>query len=80
MVRKLITVGFLFLFSANAFAFGGPVEPGPLNPFGILFLCLAVLVWRQWHIITGNHGFALWDGFGRSFIDRSGMVEPPRQL
>ena len=78
MVRKFITLGALLLFSANAFVFGGPVEPGPLNPFGILFLCLAVLVWRQWRFITGDHAFPLWDGFARSFIDRSG-IEPARE-
>jgi len=77
-IRKFITVGACLLFSGNAFLFGGPVEPGPLNPFGILFLCLAVLAWRQWHLITSNHSYPLWDGFGRSFIDRSG-IEPPRQ-
>lgn len=77
-IRKLIASSACLLLSANAFVFGGPVEPGPFNPFGVLFLFLAVLVWRQWHLITGNHALPLWDGFGRSFIDRSG-IEPPRE-
>ena len=72
-VRKFIAVAACLFLSANAFVFGGPDEPGPLNPFGILMLGLAVLVWRQWQILTGDHAFPLWDGFGRSFIDRSGM-------
>jgi len=73
-----MTAGACLTFAASAFIDGGTTEPGPLNPFGILFLCLAVLVWRQWHIITGSHSFSLWDGFGRAFIDRSG-IEPPRE-
>jgi hypothetical protein len=65
MVRRLLTTVGCLLFAAGAFVFGGPVEPGPLNPFGILFLFLAVVAWRGWGVITGDFSPALWDGFAQ---------------
>jgi hypothetical protein len=44
------------LLAAIAFLGGGPMPAGLLNPFGILFLFLAVLIWFAWETILG--GFA----------------------
>ena len=71
-VRRLLAAGVFLSLSINAFIFGGPVEPGPLNPFGILFLVLAVVIWRHWRGLTGHYSPALWDGFGPGFYDRNG--------
>ena len=71
-MRRLLTADVFLSLSINAFIFGGPVEPGFLNPFGVLFLILAVVIWRQWRALTGHYSPALWDGFARGFYDRDG--------
>ncbi|HYM71427.1 MAG TPA: hypothetical protein VET89_00480 [Stellaceae bacterium] len=78
MARRLIATGICLLFSLGAFVFGGPVKPGPLNPFGVLFLVLAGLVWWQWRFIAGHFSPALWDGFSQPLVGREDGRDPHR--
>jgi hypothetical protein len=52
--RKGVTVAAL-LFALIAFLGGGPTPGGFLDPFGILFLFLAVLTWFAWDKILGGY-------------------------
>jgi len=49
-----VTVAALLL-AAIAFLGGAPTPAGLLNPFGILFLFLAVLIWFAWDKIVGGY-------------------------
>jgi hypothetical protein len=49
-----VTVAAL-LFALIAFLGGGPTPGGFLDPFGILFLSLAVLTWLAWDKILGGY-------------------------
>jgi hypothetical protein len=62
MIRRAFATAFLVLFGILAFL--GVVDPEAVVriPFGLLFLLLAVLVWRKWEIITGNFSPGLFDG------------------
>jgi hypothetical protein len=62
MARAGVTIAALLL-ALIAFLGGGPTEAGLLNPFGILFVFLAVLAWFAWDAMLG--GFAS----GRSGAD-----------
>ena len=43
------------LFALIAFLGGGPTPDGLFDPFGILFLFLAVLTWFSWDKILGGY-------------------------
>jgi hypothetical protein len=43
------------LLALIAFLGGGPTEAGPLNPFGLLFVFLAVLAWCAWDAVSGGY-------------------------
>ncbi len=62
MIRRLFITMILLLFAAGGFFGASPMAAGPFNPFGILFLGLAVLAWSKWTIITGAFSPALFDG------------------
>jgi hypothetical protein len=49
-----VTVAALLL-ALIAFMGGGPAAPGLLNPFGLLFLFLALLAWFAWDAIVGGY-------------------------
>jgi hypothetical protein len=54
VARAGVTIAALLL-ALIAFLGGGPVEPGPLNPFGLLFVFLAVLAWFAWDAVIGGY-------------------------
>ncbi|MFZ3233996.1 MAG: hypothetical protein WA417_17735 [Stellaceae bacterium] len=62
MMRRIIVTVVLLLFAVGGFCGAAPAAVGPLNPFGWLFVGLAVLVWFKWGIITGTFSPALFDG------------------
>jgi hypothetical protein len=43
---------------------------GLLDPFGLAFSLIAVVIWRAWPIIAGGYSPAAMDGIARSFVDR----------
>jgi hypothetical protein len=60
LARVGVTTAALLL-ALVAFLGGGPADAGPLNPFGLLFLFLAVLAWFAWDAVIGGYTSA---GFG----------------
>ena len=62
MIPRVLATVVTLLFAAGAFCGLGPGNAGPLNPFGILLLLIAFLIWRFWGIITGNFSPGLFDG------------------
>ena len=63
MARAGVTIAALLL-ALIAFLGGGPTEGGLLNPFGILFVFLAVLAWFAWDAILGGFASARSGGEG----------------
>ena len=78
MCRRMVVIGGCLMFALGAFVYGGPTQPGPLNPFGLLFLGLTILAWRKWGIITGHYSPALFDGFTTGLVDRVGTEDHRR--
>jgi hypothetical protein len=62
MISRLLVTAVLLLFAVGAFCGASPVQAGPFNPFGWLFLGLSALVWFKWTIISGTFSPALFDG------------------
>jgi hypothetical protein len=60
IARVGVTIAALLL-ALIAFLGGGPAAPGLLNPFGILFLFLAVLAWFAWDAVIDGYTSA---GYG----------------
>jgi hypothetical protein len=57
-------------FAIMAFCGFGPMGgAGPLNPFGLAFLFIAIVIWRAWGVITGGYSPAAMDGIARPFVD-----------
>ncbi len=75
MIRRLLVTVVLLLFAVGGFCGVGPGEIGPFNPFGLLFLGLAGLVWYKWTIITGAFIPALFDGMCAPNNDTSRAVD-----
>jgi hypothetical protein len=66
MVTRVLVTGVMLLLAAGGF-FGAPQIPAdPLDPFGILFLTIAGVMWFAWHEI--REGFSYGAGLSR---DRS---------
>ena len=62
MIRRLIVTAAILLLAIGGFSGFADGNPGILNPLGLMFLFVAVLVWRKWAIITGSFSPALLDG------------------
>jgi len=52
------------LLAVIAFLGGGPTPASLFNPFGILFLSLAALIWFGWEMILGGYTSGGLDGEG----------------
>ena len=63
MVLRLIVTTILLLLAAGAFFGAAPIPASPLNPFGILFLTIAGVVWFAWDVF--REGFSYGAGSGR---------------
>ncbi len=71
MVTKISVAVAALLLAMIAFAGGGPTAGGLLDPFGILFLLVAILIWFGWAAI--EEGFSqLRDNGGRDGGGRDG--------
>lgn len=64
MIGRFLVTAVLLLFAVGGFFGASPATAGPLNPFGLFFLCLGVLVWCKWGMISGAYAVALSDGTG----------------
>jgi hypothetical protein len=54
MVPKVIITVAAVLFAIGGFLGVGPTEGGPLNPFGWIFVGLAVGIWFKWAAIRAG--------------------------
>ena len=70
MALKLLIVTVALLFSAGGFLGAGPTPAGPFNPFGLLFLGIAALVWLEWIPMKGGleQRTGIWDAFTRNIL------------
>lgn len=67
MILRLVTTIFFLLFAIGAFCGAGPTRVSP-NPFGLLFLGLAALVWFAWKPISA--GLDQHDAMSRNWMLR----------
>ena len=63
MVARLLVTAAALLLAAGAFFGAAPMAASPLNPFGILFLAIAGVIWFAWEII--REGFSYGAGSGQ---------------
>ena len=68
MFARTLATGVVLALAAGAFFGAGPMSAGPLNPFGLLLLFVAFLVWRYWRAARGDYSPALFDGFTRPIV------------
>jgi len=68
MVARVLATGVVLALAVGAFFGAGPTPAGPLNPFGLLLLFIAFLVWRYWRMARGDYSPALFDGFTRPIV------------
>jgi hypothetical protein len=61
MIARIGVTLAALLIAAIAFLGGGPTDAGPANPFGILFVLLAILLWFGWEEICAGFSTA-WSG------------------
>lgn len=54
MMLRLILVAAAFVLAIGGFLGAGPTPASPLNPFGLLFIGLAALIWFAWGPMTGG--------------------------
>lgn len=62
MLARVFATVVALLFAIAAFLGYGEGSAGPLNPFGLLFLLIAALMWDEWIVITGVFSPGLFDG------------------
>ena len=75
MLRRVIAAGAFLILAIIAFCGAGPGRAGPFNSFGLLFLLITIVIWRNWHVIVGDYSPPLFDGLnaeGRGSHYRAG--------
>jgi hypothetical protein len=55
MVTKISVIVAALLLALIAFAGGGPAAGGLLDPFGLLFLLVAILLWFGWEVVQEGY-------------------------
>ncbi len=55
MIARILATVTALLFAIGAFCGLGLGHAGPLNPFGLLFLFIAALMWDEWGIIAEDN-------------------------
>src|SRR5215831_8186533 len=63
MVARIVATGVLLGLAGGAFLGAAPVPASPLNPFGILLLTIAGVIWFAWDVI--REGFSYGAGSGQ---------------
>ena len=54
MMLRLILVTAALVLAIGGFLGAGPTPASPFNPFGLLFLGLAALIWLEWEPMKGG--------------------------
>jgi hypothetical protein len=57
MIARIASTAFLLLMAAAGFFGAAPTAGGPLNPFGILLLALAGVIWFGWDVIVDAYAY-----------------------
>ncbi|HXO03845.1 MAG TPA: hypothetical protein VN900_17405 [Stellaceae bacterium] len=57
MIARIVCTGLVLLLAAGNFFGGVLLPPGPLNPFGALFLALAGALWFGWEIVKDAYAY-----------------------
>ena len=63
MVARILVTGIMLVLAAGGFFGATQIPADPLDPFGILFLTIAGVIWFAWHEIRA--GFAYSPGSSR---------------
>jgi hypothetical protein len=57
MLARIFCVGLTLLLAAANFLAGVLLPPGPLNPFGVLFLTVAGALWFGWGVVQDAYAY-----------------------
>jgi hypothetical protein len=77
MIARILVTLIVLAFAIGAFCGAGPTRIGPPNPFGVLFLAIAALVWFGWDRIRAALGGAgIFDAFTGNYVGRDGGGGP----
>ena len=57
MMARIVVTAILLLIGIANFSSGVLLPPGPLNPFGILFLALSGAFWLGWETIEDSYAY-----------------------
>lgn len=70
MRLRLTLVAAALVLAIGGFLGFGPTPASPFNPFGLLFLGLAALIWLEWEPFKGGLESrpGLFDGITRNFV------------
>jgi hypothetical protein len=69
MAPRFLATIVILVFAIGAFCGWGPTRVGPINPFGVFFLGLAVLVWFAWKPMSaGLDQPGIFDGLTRNWL------------
>lgn len=70
MTLRLILVIAALALAIGGFLGVGPTPASPFNPFGLLFLGLAALIWLEWEPFKGGleSRTGIWDAFSRNIL------------
>jgi hypothetical protein len=63
MIARILVTGVMLVLAAGAFFGATQLPPGPLNPFGVLFLTIAGVIWFAWQEL--REGFSYGAGSRR---------------
>ena len=57
MVARILVTGVLLVLAAGGFFGATQIPADPLDPFGILFLTIAGVIWFAWHEIRAGFSY-----------------------
>jgi hypothetical protein len=57
MGARIFITGLMLAGAAGGFFGAAPLPAGPLNPFGIVFLALAGVIWFGWSVIPDIYAY-----------------------
>ena len=66
MVARILVTGVMLVLAAGGFFGATQIPADPLDPFGILFLTIAGVIWFAWHEIREGFSYGAWSSRDRS--------------
>ena len=57
MISRIVCTGLILLFAGGNFFSDVLLPPGPMNPFGIVFLALSGVIWFGWDMIRDAYAY-----------------------